>query len=148
AELRSAPARTVRTMVMKAFAKNRKSKANQDSGVADDGLDLEFDEQLAEDDAVADDAHADFIERLGDLDRFIGTGATAPTPVARVGALVDDRATRRLFDARDHAVAVAEPPRSEQSEADEFLERLGDLDRFVGGAVDAPAIAWSDAPAA
>src|SRR5262249_41917919 len=101
-------------MVMKAFAKNRKSKQDRVAEDALDDIDLgsEFgDDTFEDDDVAAADAHDDFLERLGDLDRFIGTGIASAAPPARAGALVDGgRSTRRLFDAREHGVALAEAP--------------------------------------
>lgn len=73
---------------------------------------------------VADaDAGDDFVQRLGDLDRFIGGPATpAPAPVAPARAA-----------APAAPVADERPATDPEDEAQDFLDRLGDLDRFIGG---------------
>lgn len=107
--------------------------------------------------AVPDDPNAneaaDFSARLGDLDRFIGGGAApataAPsTPVSWTGGAP----ARNLPAAPIPAVAPISHPRpvtaerapevegaperpiaDPETEAQEFVDRLGDLDRFIGG---------------
>lgn len=106
-----------------------------------------------------------FAERLGDLDRFIGSGGAAPTPTtgatppvmwsptvsarnlraAPTGALAPishprPRPASPSLDgaANDEAAAAVEPSSYTDPTGDDFVERLGDLDRFIGGAVTPP----------
>lgn len=94
-------------------------------------------------DPESDAEAADFLERLGDLDQFIG-GATG-SPEVELAPFSGPRnasqpSTRRLFEAR---VATpdgrsGEQPADQSDEQSDFLQRLGDLDRFISpGQADA-----------
>lgn len=108
---------------------------------------------------------ADFLERLGDLDQFIGAApASGPTQLpsfagprnasipsaSRPLPSVDQPVTRRLFEAPTGEVPAvgaqlaAAPSDQHSDEAEDFLQRLGDLDRFI--APSQPEAAAPDAP--
>lgn len=109
--------------------------------------------QVDEEDRVIEqgDEAAEFVERLSDLDRFIGgdsmaamptdpgiptapmmppgrpAGAPAPAPVQRAQ-------TPPAPSPAPIVAAIDEPPVDDpDDEAQEFLDRLSDLDRFIGG---------------
>lgn len=110
---------------MKAFTRLRSSKTD---APAPSAVSPQADEVT---DAPVDPSD-DFLERLGDLDRFIGGAATQPVTWPSTPP------TRNLFTRPDAATPTPTPtptpPAAHDSdEAEDFLERLGDLDRFIGG---------------
>ena len=166
---------------MKSFARNRKNKRT-------DGIDPDTAEGLIDvdeldiaplgvapgtrsipgsDDPNADEA-ADFAERLGDLDRFIGGGtapATGPTtsvswtggaparnlpaaPIPAVAPISHPRPASfdRAAELEPQSGAVERPVADPEAEAQEFVDRLGDLDRFIGGNGSAPTPAATATP--
>ncbi|MFN8051569.1 MAG: hypothetical protein U0Q22_09050 [Acidimicrobiales bacterium] len=152
---------------MKAFARHRNTTNPSTEPTVDHDAPTGADEATGPDDHGDPGMGDDFLQRLGDLDQFIGTATTAPTgqsapvitrfpaapaPLRNTSTETAPAlpsvppATRRLFDARATAPVAHEPAlphtaphETETSEADDFLQRLGDLDRFIGGPTAAPA---------
>jgi len=129
-------------MVMKAFARRNLSHPSERSpGEGSDAPSSTEAEVEAE----------EFVERLGDLDRFIGGPAKAPhspatlpsgssvrrptIPMARNLPALPTGALAPISHPVPPAPAI---PRTVSAgpdandEAQDFLERLGDLDRFIG----------------
>lgn len=114
---------------------------------------VEYDEM----DAVIhndEEAAADFLERLGNLDQFVANASDPVTlalgdetalrnrPTVTSGFdgngdfVVLDEATAPAGDRADEFVAEVDEPRSDSDEAQDFLDRLGDLDRFIATVPD------------
>lgn len=152
---------------MKPFARHRKARPDLDPAAAGGLLDVDEldiaplgigDTQAAGQAATAPDASAneaaDFAERLGDLDRFIGGGdlpvSWAPQAAARNLPVMPPPAMAPISHPRPPAPADdhSDWDPSEVDSSDDFVARLGDLDRFIGGGEPAaPAAPTAAAPA-
>jgi len=161
---------------MKPFARRRRTDTNPSAPSGTGALAPDGAEALVDLDDLdiaplgapnpAEDEAAEFVERLSDLDRFIGgdgarpavpgpSGAGTGLPIARpsapfgavpstgrnlpaapipaVAPISHARPANEPAPPRAASDEVASPVADPEDEAQEFLDRLGDLDRFIGG---------------